>query len=150
MVIWMAGKTFFLYFALVERLLDALPTALQLGRDDIFLFQSDGVRLLPAAANIALLEFLHTITPRIWALVDSNATLNIPAEMFISHTSPFYVVQATSPKLDRWKEWKKQRKANEAVLQPWSWDELCIGAYVSGPYSCVPLLMSYSSHQSEF
>ena len=65
-----------------------------------------------------------------WALVDSNNGLVGPSPRLTNPNRKFYVVQTTSPKPVRWKEWRKQKMAKLVVMAPFSWEEMYIIGYV--------------------
>lgn len=66
--------------------------------------------------------------PGVWALSDSNANVVTPRWEFTDDRSQFFVVQATSPEPEKWKSWKQHREATFAIMNPWSWSEIYIGA----------------------
>jgi hypothetical protein len=65
-----------------------------------------------------------------WALVDSNDSVVQPRGELVSIGSKIFVVQATSPKPKRWKEWSKQRNGRIVVMKGWLWAEFFIGGSV--------------------
>ena len=120
------GKTFFLYFVLIERILDGRSTAFQWDPSRVvLLLNRHDVRTFPSAIN-----FDPEGYPGTWALVDSNSSLVTPRSEFIDARSKFFVVQAASPRPERWKTWKKELTAEMAVMKPWSWEEIYIGGSV--------------------
>lgn len=125
------GKSLFLYFVLIERILNGQCTAYQRSPNSVILMlDRHDVRIFRANACFDCQGF-----PGTWALVDSNATLGQPRDEFMDTHSDFYLVQATSPQPARWKAWKKQLSAAMAVMKPWSWKELYIGGtqFISPP-----------------
>jgi hypothetical protein len=117
------GKTVFLQYLLVERILDGLPTAYQMDSQKLFLFLG--------AQDVQIFTERDMLDPEIyenaWALVDSNGGLEAPRYDLVKPNSKFFVVQATSPQPRRWKSWKKERSASMVIMNPWSWKELFIG-----------------------
>ncbi|KAM6499073.1 hypothetical protein JOM56_004581 [Amanita muscaria] len=124
------GKSIFLYFVLVERILNGQCTAYQYTSTVILMLGSHDVRIFPADPRLDTRKF-----PGTWALVDSNVELIPPRGEFTSAHSKFYLIQATSPQPSRWKAWKKQLSAAIAVMKPWSCKELYIGGteFISPP-----------------
>ncbi|TPX34350.1 hypothetical protein SmJEL517_g02961 [Synchytrium microbalum] len=57
-----------------------------------------------------------------WALVDSNQYVVIPCIGLIGN-SQVLVVQATSPKVERYREWTKQADALLYYMNTWTWEE---------------------------
>ena len=51
---------------------------------------------------------------RCWALVDSNDNVKTPCHRFLFNASR--IIQASSPKSERWKEWLKQRSGDYIIL----------------------------------
>ena len=49
-----------------------------------------------------------------WALVDSNVDIISPSKRIL--TSARRVIQTTSPKVERWKEWSKQKNAELYIM----------------------------------
>jgi hypothetical protein len=129
---WDIGKSFFLYYILIERVLDAEPTLFQLDSKRAF--------MLFGQADVCVhhLERIDTEKyPGAWALVDSNASINEPRGELCVFESRFFLIQATSPQPSRWKEWAKQRDAPLVVMEAWSWQELYIGGFVHAIPLCI-------------
>ena len=122
----LTGKTFFLYFVLIERILNGQRTAFQCdhGRAILILDHHD-LQIFPVATR-----FDPEAYSGMWVLVDSNSRVVQPRDEFISAHSKFFVVQAASPQPMRWKTWKKERDADMAVMKPWTWEEMYIGGSV--------------------
>ena len=93
------GKTTFLYYVLLLRLELKLPMAIQLGTQEYFIFDESGT-------VVCLINVCDPQLKKCWALTNSNAHVTQPCEIFMSTAS--LVVQTTSLKLERWKEWTKQ------------------------------------------
>ncbi|KAH7886488.1 hypothetical protein F5I97DRAFT_1788978, partial [Phlebopus sp. FC_14] len=111
------GKTYFLIYALIERLLQGKPVAFQLDRHRYALF---------AEAEVTLHDAARSRTPLwrsdLWALSDSNEITILPADAFQS-TADIRIFQATSPAFKRWKGWSKQRNVGRFVMDVWSIEE---------------------------
>jgi hypothetical protein len=117
------GKSMFLYFILIERILNGQPTAFQgaFSRAFLMLGKHD-VRVYPSHVWLDPSGF-----PGLWALVDFNAGLVQPRHEFTDSRSKFFVVQASPPQPARWKACGKNLSASIAVMNLWSWEEIYIG-----------------------
>ena len=109
------GKTTFLYYVLLLRLELKLPTAVQLGTQEYFIFDESGAVVRPINVRDPRLK-------KCWALTGSNIHVTQPCEIFMSMAS--LVVQTTSPKPERWKEWTKQMYGLWVVVDPPSVSEI--------------------------
>jgi len=87
----------------LHRLENKLPTAIQLGKNSYFVFDEQGGTNL--STNLELSPRLR----KCWALADSNQHIDQPCEPFQGQAER--VIQTTSPKAERWKEWSKQKSA---------------------------------------
>ncbi|KAF9513103.1 hypothetical protein BS47DRAFT_988844 [Hydnum rufescens UP504] len=120
------GKTIFLYFLLVERILQGRPTALQRNPDRVILITNTGkVQIIPDKKHMDPQGF-----PGVWGLVDSNDSLMKPHWVFTDSHSQFFLVHSCPPQPVRWKAWRKKFSASIAVMKPWSWEEFYIGGMV--------------------
>ncbi|KAF9228951.1 hypothetical protein BS17DRAFT_215610 [Gyrodon lividus] len=110
------GKTYFLAYALIERLRKKHPVAFELDQNRYALFTGADVTIHSS----------HSRTPLeksdLWALSDSNQFSIIPAWAF-QMTPGVRVFQATSPNSSRWKEWSKQHGAEPYIMDVWSTEE---------------------------
>lgn len=95
------GKSAFLFYLLLHRLERQLPTAIQLGLNGYFIFNEDGPAFHPLDVEDSKLE-------ECWALVDSNEHVFHPCEVLGNRA--LRVIQASSPRPERWKEWIKQKE----------------------------------------
>ncbi|KAF9023320.1 hypothetical protein BDZ89DRAFT_169772 [Hymenopellis radicata] len=92
------GKTTFLIYLLLSRLGRKLPTAFQLCNGHYLIFDKDGVHL----------RHIDDHDPRLkdcWALSDSDDVVRSPCIPFQNMAQR--VIQTTSPRPDRWKQWQK-------------------------------------------
>jgi hypothetical protein len=106
------GKTVFLFYVLFRRLSVGLPTALQVFDDRFFLFTETGASQLDLLAQTA-----SQLPNGTWALADSSEFIEQPCSAFLATPlRDVWVIQATSPKRSRWREWSKQREANMYVM----------------------------------
>jgi hypothetical protein len=134
------GKSIFLYYALIERVLNGEPTLFQLGPKSAFmLLGQTNVRIFREDDDIDTQEY-----PGAWALVDSNAAIKAPRGELAMANSRIFLVQATSPQPSRWSEWAKQRRAPLVVMDPFSWHEFYIGGFVMPFLSCILVFMSFT------
>src|SRR5258706_2597686 len=95
------GKTTFLLFLLLRRLEKELPTAIQLDDQYYFVFDQQGAGVFPLMERSRRLR-------ECWALVDSNNNVGQPCLVF-QHLAK-RVIQTSSPKPERYKEWIKQKR----------------------------------------
>jgi hypothetical protein len=120
------GKTVFLSYVLIERLLTGLPTVYQTSKSMTFVFLGpDDVRIYPQSTYLDPEKY-----PDAWALVDSNEDMIVPRPELTDSNSKYYVIQASSPQPKRWKEWKKKLSASLIVMEAWTWEEMYIGGSV--------------------
>ncbi|KAA8893611.1 hypothetical protein FN846DRAFT_1004346 [Sphaerosporella brunnea] len=115
------GKTWFLSYILVERLLKGLPTIVQYASNEpdgsipcLILFDECAPRILdtfhPDIAN----------NSDIWVLCDRKA-LGLSIQ---THKHAWYLVIATSPKPSNVKTVKKHHQAPSLYMPLWGWEEL--------------------------
>jgi hypothetical protein len=95
------GKSTFLFYLLLHRLGNRLPTAVQLNDEHYFIFDEQG-------ATVHSLSHRDSRLKKCWALTDSNDEVTQPCGAFKSFAER--VILASSPKPERWKEWIKQKK----------------------------------------
>ena len=105
------GKTTFLFYLLLYRLEHELPTAVQLNGEYYFIFDKHGATIHPVKQEAVQQE--DERLKECWALADSNAYVIQPCRVF--STKAGRIIQTTSPKLERWKEWKKQVRGTLVV-----------------------------------
>lgn len=117
----LSGKTLFLIYVLVVRLGRKHAVALQFpdGRPLYALFHASGVSFHSLHDSRTLDKF-----PNLWALTDSNAHVEGPSGIFLGTPDEIRVIQTTSPKEARWKEWSKQTQASGYVMDIWSAKEI--------------------------
>jgi hypothetical protein len=101
MALGASGKTYFPFFVLLQRLSEGLPTAVQYNNDTFILFTDQG----PTDHTSG--SYLPTGT---WALSDSSTGSGEPCFEFQRSRADVFVVQTASPKISRYREWRKQRR----------------------------------------
>ena len=120
------GKTCFLSYVLVERLLKAQPTVLQIGGDSDdyyhFLFDKLGVRPVLSGDDDSLRD------SAIWALTDQKPR-GITSS-FGCHN--WLLVVTSSPRRENYKRVKKYCAAPLYYMPEWTWEE--IAAASSAPF----------------
>ncbi|KAF8428246.1 hypothetical protein EV426DRAFT_571573 [Tirmania nivea] len=117
------GKSFLLSYLLVYRLLQGLPTIFQqAGSAHYYFFNSNGVTVIPLRS-----EHYATNDHNIWALVDTK-----PDPTLWSSTS-WLIIQASSPRLDNYKAFRKHANAKLIYMDVWSWWELRAAHYLCYP-----------------
>jgi len=117
------GKTMFLYYILIHRILHGQPTAFQPTSSHTLIFHHSRAEIFGEHTTIDSLAY-----PGAWALSDSNADVYQPRREFVELHNRFFLVQATSSQPSRWKAWSQQRRAKLAVMDFWTWSEIYIGA----------------------
>ncbi|KAF8584001.1 hypothetical protein K439DRAFT_1617083 [Ramaria rubella] len=110
------GKTFFLYYILIKRLLEGKCTVLQ-DRVPYFLFFGDA-----GCREIQITDTQHAdlsdkpyAMRQTWILVDSNDAMEKPAQFATGRLCDAFVVQASSPWISRWKGWVKERGGRVSI-----------------------------------
>jgi hypothetical protein len=111
------GKTLFLKYALLQALKARIPVTYCDKPDRLYIFNEDG-------CNMYLRSEFYDLPQGGLCLVDSNDELiQLPAKFL----DPFYynyVVQATSPEPDRWRQWAKEQGAQNWIMPLWTRDEM--------------------------
>jgi len=100
---------------LLRRLEAKPPTAVQLTKQHYYVFDESGAVIRPS-------RFFDPRLRECWALTDSNAVVTQPCAAFLSDA--LRIIQTTSPKPARWKEWYKQRGGIWVVVDPPSVPEI--------------------------
>jgi hypothetical protein len=99
------GKTLSLYYILSIRLATSMATFFQKEPDEVWYFDERGIRRIPHNTNWADIPGIDR-SQAPWALVDSNFFVTHPAPVLCSNESPFFIVEAASPRERRW-TWSK-------------------------------------------
>ena len=117
---FLSGKSCFLYYLLLQQL--SKKTSVALERPDcFFLFSDDGVTMHDKTKS-----YIHLFPKITWALSYSNDKTEQPCEAFLddSQEDRAWIVQATSPKKERWKQWRTQHSAEMFVMKYFSVEEI--------------------------
>ncbi|KAG8990867.1 hypothetical protein FRB94_013025 [Tulasnella sp. JGI-2019a] len=118
------GKTVFLFYLMIALTMDGEPFAVHVDPKYVYLVRGPGlVEIIDMAVAGHTLQDFH------WALSDSDAESIRPPSIFVNYQATCYVVQTTSPHVDRW-WWKKHRGAKSFVMEPFSWGEMYFVGYV--------------------
>ncbi|KAG9312715.1 hypothetical protein JVU11DRAFT_7142 [Chiua virens] len=114
------GKTLFNIYILVKRLGEKKAVAMQFmnGQPMYALFQ-DTARFYSLDNILPLYE-----PPFVWVLCDSNDKVESPSGVFRGEQDRIRIIQTTSPKVSRWKEWTKQHGADIYVMDIWTENEI--------------------------
>ncbi|KAF8346418.1 hypothetical protein F5887DRAFT_1182764 [Amanita rubescens] len=117
------GKTLFLIYVLVVSLGERRPVALDFPDDRPFyaLFQESG---FTTHSLDGMLPPINNLFNFMWALSDSNYQMRSPSAIFLSRPGKVRVIQATSPKEDRWKSWSKEARASCYIMDLWTLNEI--------------------------
>ena len=104
-----------------------LPTFFQTSPDYVWLFDGNGVRCIDSRINWVNISGI-TRTDSHWALVDSNRGVADPAAVLYSHRSPFFIVQAASPRETQFGWTKYHGPLRRFYTKPFSLEEIFVGA----------------------
>jgi len=118
------GKTCFLSFVLVLRLLEQKPTVLYIGSEDssgehdsgYYYFSKDGVE-----SDISKIAAMSEDS-NVWLLADGRPDMFVSGPLLPS----WLVIQASSPKKTLWKKWATHRDACIWLFRPWKWEEIAV------------------------
>lgn len=124
---YIEGKTLSLYYLLSIRVASGLPTLFQDNPDEVWYFDANGVHCL--SSNMHWTNIQGITRARVhWALVDSNRLVNDPAPLiFHKGSPPFFIVEAASPRDNRWAWSKYHGKTHCFYTQPFSLSEIFQG-----------------------
>lgn len=89
-----------------------LPTALQLVFGKYLIFNERGVILRTDEEITGLDPELHNC----WALADSNDVVGAPSVDFRKVGNVERLIQTTSPRVERWKDWAKYSMAALVIM----------------------------------
>ncbi|KDQ19469.1 hypothetical protein BOTBODRAFT_184483 [Botryobasidium botryosum FD-172 SS1] len=107
------GKSTFMHYFLVERILGGRRTMFQCHQDTIYELNKDGVQVWPATKFSA--------TPSLdWVLVDINESLTTSNINLDDH----FVIAAFGPRHEDWWGWYQSRDCELAVMRPWTKHEI--------------------------
>ena len=116
----------FLLRLLMRRFMLQLPTVFQPGTNNPILFHKNGTYELKKFRNpewYKALAFPENPSCRIWALFDPSPDAPQPAALLTSTSSPFFIVQAASPRSD-YNDWHNKLGPRYFYMKPWSFLEL--------------------------
>ncbi|SJL04070.1 uncharacterized protein ARMOST_07428 [Armillaria ostoyae] len=120
------GKTLFIYYLLILRLICGLPTAFHIGQTNYFyFFDSSGVYDINLSLSSgSLRKFFPKGT---WALVDGViSSLEGQGNIFSSPRSPFFVVHACPPQHCHLNYINRKIGSETYYMLPFSWKELML------------------------
>ena len=126
------GKTVFLFYALIQRILNAQSTILRYEDGRYIGFDNRGCKAFGAHPQ-GDPDWVYD--DRTWVLADTqykaaeNPT-GIPTAPLTSVTS-FFVVFSTSPKRERYYDWAKINSCLYLYMKPWTWEEIHFAGSVS-------------------
>lgn len=117
-----SGKSLFLRYALAHAIKAQIPVAWCADSTLFYFFDSNGV---------SHRVYNHVPLGCKLALFDTVTGLESPVAAFYGPDRGVFVIQATSPKLTRWKEWSKQAKAEIWVMDIWDPQEIASMRYTN-------------------
>jgi hypothetical protein len=134
------GKTWFLSYVLVRRLLEGKPTIYQVAKHlgnpvdfteaTHYLINGNGVHLMPDTPSFSVSN-----NPDIWVLADQR-----PVGAARTGDHSWLVIVSSSPRKDNIHRLIKEFSAQKYYLPAWDWEEVVAAAYVQHPRlrtSCV-------------
>ncbi|KDQ08088.1 hypothetical protein BOTBODRAFT_119043, partial [Botryobasidium botryosum FD-172 SS1] len=120
-----SGKSYFLQFALAKALAIKHPVVLCNQENLFYLFTER------AGRRVRIGDFNDRLPKNTLVLCDSREGITSPPMHFTEPMSTAFVVQATSPRISRWKEWSKQRNAQIWTMDLWSEEEIAAARWAS-------------------
>ena len=117
----------------MRRLMLELPTVFQAGAANPILFLEDRTYLLSQPDDPEWYKKLDSVflgdrSRRIWALFDPSSSAPKPAGLLTSTSSPFFVVEAASPRSGH-NDWHNKLGPKFFYMKPWRFSEI-IQVYV--------------------
>lgn len=116
------GKTVFLIYVLLRRLMDGLTTIYCDGKMHAHIFDGMGVRRLTLSDGYRIPEL--DADPRCCALVNLGDCLTLVPDVFYPQLRKGRVVMATSPDQNRWSNFAHEHMAKICCMPTWSWGPL--------------------------
>lgn len=111
-----------MYYVLCKRLKNREVTALQRDAEWFYLFSERGVTLIDSKTEYGDVPGVSKGT---WALVNSNESVTRPAGCFVDADSPFFIVEAASPRPYRWgNRFKGKGVIKMFYMKPFTFQEL--------------------------
>ncbi|KAG9314788.1 hypothetical protein JVU11DRAFT_3874 [Chiua virens] len=109
-------------YILIRRLEEKQPVALQFpnGLPLYALFHDKEA----AFHSLDNKDALYTPDTVVWTLCDSNNDVRRPPGLFKGRRDQVRIIRITSPKEERWKQWKKQHDARLYVMDIWTTHEV--------------------------
>ena len=118
------SRLVFLLYLLLHRLQQRLPTAIHLWGNYLVVFNDEGATI--GSVN----DIFPMMTSDYWALSDFNDIVKEPCPAFRRSTAR--IIQASSPRPGRWKDWSKYCDASIVVTDLPTPFEIGAIAYVVG------------------
>ncbi|OJA15344.1 hypothetical protein AZE42_07554 [Rhizopogon vesiculosus] len=115
------GKSLFLVYLLLARMQDALPVAIETSPLGYYLINNHGVSFHSTYDR----DPLNLEDKVVWGLSDSNIDLIIPSMAF-TRSPNVRVIQAASPREDRWYDWTKTVGRQQLFMDVWEQEELAL------------------------
>lgn len=112
---------FYILIILLQRQENILFTV----SEDTQIFRPNKPVLEFVTKDLPSLKKVFTNGQRVWSLVDALSKTGPPTEQLIS--TNFFVVYATSPKVNRYYEWSKQKEVPLFRMPLWTKDQLVKG-----------------------
>jgi hypothetical protein len=113
------GKTIFLLFILLLRILDGEPTIFRYRQGWLVGFSKEGAKMYKESWD----DWSLYPEPPTWVLSDPDFAAegdHLGAPSGLMNNRRMFAVFTTSPNIERWYKWEKQRAVVTIVIQPWS------------------------------
>jgi len=114
------GKSWFLTFLLVYRIMLGLPTIWQTDKLTYHKFTTKGLTIHHLYEQISDPDKLD---PKVWALMDESPGTG-------DHYNQWFFIHASSPQPGQIK-WRKQRNAQVYYMSPWTWAEVLVSLSIN-------------------
>jgi hypothetical protein len=121
-----AGKTYFLYYVLIDRLLRGSPTLFQMS-GTLYIFDERSVRVQSKSSALDLGKF---VAGTVWALVNGDPKEAKLHPCIVPPVLPgLLILLASSPKNKEDRGWLTQKSGFAYIMDNWDWTELVITRY---------------------
>jgi hypothetical protein len=121
------GKTYFLYYVLIERLLQGETTLFQSKKGDLVVIE-DNKPVWRVGGNDDLSRLPGD---DVWALVDGDPTGSQPhMELQVDWLTNVRIVMASSPKIQSHQNWLKQVLGKLYYMKTWARDDMFVAGCV--------------------
>lgn len=116
------GKSWFMSYLLVDRLLRGLPTVYTTMTQQHYIFTDEGMMSFEDLSDEMVGNYLRN--DKVWYLSDET-----PHKVAsLDPATSWMIIQASSPNKDNFRKWQKEKSVQIYYMTPWTWDEVaCVG-----------------------